>query len=104
MRMQSKRGGKRVARLGLGALAEQDFGEMQHGREVPRLELERAPDVVQAFVVASKQIVERRALVPGLGVARRGAQERAEASLGNVVTFSSDVARRRVEHRGCRAV
>src|SRR5258705_10279360 len=100
MRVQRERRGEGEARLPRGALAKQDLGEVQHGGEVARLELERAADVVQALGVAPEEIVEGGALVPGLGVLRGTAQENGEARLRDVVALGGDVARRGIEHGG----
>src|SRR3954471_3501656 len=104
VRMERERRGEGVARFGRRAFAEEDLGEVQHGGEVARLQLERAPDVVQAFDIAPEEVVERGALVPSLGIGGRGAQQRAEARLGDVVALGGNVARRRVERRRRRAV
>src|SRR3954454_24369910 len=104
MRMQREGRGEREARLLGGAVAEQDLGEMQHRGEVARLELERATDVVQALGIAAEQVVERGALVPGLGELRGAAQQDREPRLGDVVALGGDVARRGVEGSGGGAV
>ena len=91
------------ARLGRRTVSEQDLGEVQHRGEMPRLELERAADVVQALAVAAQEVIERRALVPGLRIEGRAAQERREARLGDVVAPRGDVPRRRLEGRGSAA-
>ena len=73
--MQRERRGERITRFGGCALAKQDLGKVQHRGEVPRLELERAPDVVQTLGVAAEQVVQRCSFVPGLGIERRRAQQ-----------------------------
>src|SRR4051794_33041661 len=98
--MQRERRGESEARLQGLAVAEQDLGKMQHGGEMARFELERAADVVQAFGVASKQVVERRALVPRLGVLGSVAQQDREPGLGYVVALGGDVSRRGIERAG----
>src|SRR5438874_2815372 len=100
MRMQRERGGERIARLAARAFAEQDLGEMQHRGKVARLELEGALDIAEAFGVAAEEVIERRALVPGLGIERRAAQEQRKARLGDVVAPRRDIAGRGVERRG----
>src|SRR5262245_52857739 len=95
--MNCQGGIKGEARLGRSASREQDLGEMQHRGKMPRFELERATDVVEAFLVAPEEVVERGALVPGLGEIRRAAQEPREARLGDVVAPRGDVARREVQ-------
>ena len=72
---------------------------MQHGGEMTRLELERAPDVLQAFLVPAEKVVKRSALVPRLGIERCAAQERGQPRFGDVVTTRGDVAGCRVERR-----
>src|SRR3954469_1112754 len=104
MRMERERRREREARLLGCAVAEQDFGEVQHRREVPRLELERAAKVEQALCVAAEDIVERGALMPRLGIAGRAAQEERQPRLGNVVAFGGDVAGGCVERSGGGAV
>src|SRR3989442_5693227 len=100
MGMERQRGGERVARLAAGAFAQQDLGEMQHRGKMARLELEGALDVAQAFGVLAEEVVKRRALVPGLRVEGRAAQERREARFGDVVAPRGDVPRRRLNGRG----
>src|SRR5438477_12779431 len=68
VRMERERRGEGVARFSRSAFAEEDLGEVQHGGEVARLELERAPDVVQAFAIAPEQVVGRSVVVPSLGI------------------------------------
>src|SRR5688572_7724338 len=100
MRMDRARGRdgqtRRDARLRRARRA-QNFREMQHRAEVARLELERAPDVAQAFGIAPEEIVQSGALVPGLGEVRRAAQQPGEARLGDIVAPRRDVAGREVE-------
>jgi len=91
--MQRQRRGERVACLGPCAIAEADLREMEDGGEVARLELESALDVMQALLVASLQVIEGGALVPGLGIERRAAQKRCQPGFSNVVTPGGDVAR-----------
>src|SRR5438874_6910334 len=97
--MQAERCGERIARLYAGAALQADLGEVQHGGEMTRLELERAPDVLQAFLVPAEKVVERSALVPRLGIERCAAQERAQPRFGDVVTTRGDVAGCRVQRR-----
>ena len=75
MGMDRARGAQREARLGLGARGAQDLREVQHGGEVARLELQRAAQVVQAFIVAPKEVVQHGALVPRLGEVRNASQQ-----------------------------
>src|SRR5687768_15606946 len=100
MRVQRESRGEGEARLLCGALSEEDLGEMQHGGKVPRLELQRAVNILQALGISSEEIVERGALVPRFGVLRRAAQQNGEARLGDVVALGGDVARRGVENGG----
>src|SRR5438067_12645258 len=95
VRMQRQRRSEGVARFSGRAFAEEDLGEMQHGGEVARLELERAPDVVQALDIAPEQVVERGALVPSLRLTGPRRQERAQARLGDAVSLGRKRATRR---------
>src|SRR4051812_6756232 len=95
--MERERCCEGIASIGTSAIAKANFGEMQDRSEMARLELERAPDVREAFLVAAEQVVERGSLVPCLGVKRRAAQERRQSRFGDVVTTRSDVARRRLQ-------
>src|SRR2546429_3974510 len=104
MGMERQRRRERVARLAARALAQQDLGEMQHRGKMARLELEGALDVAQAFGVPAEEIVERRALVPGLRIEGRAAQQRREARLGDVIAPGGDVPGRRLEGPGSAAV
>ena len=79
---QRERRGEHEARVVARAFAEHDLGEVQHGGEVARLELERAADVVQAFRVSPEQVVQRGALVPSLGIRGRGAQQERDRRAG----------------------
>src|SRR6185436_2237102 len=97
MGMDRARRAQGKARLRFGLHRKEDLGEVQDRAEVPRLELERAPDIVQALGVAAEHVVERGALVPGLGEFRRAAQEPRQARLGDVVAPRGDVARGAVE-------
>src|SRR6185369_2415363 len=100
VRMDCQRGVKGEARLERRARAQQDFAKMHHGGEMPGLELERAADVLQALQVAPEEVVEGRALVPGLGEIGRPAQELGEAGFGDVVAPRGDVAGGEVEDPG----
>src|ERR1700694_3630384 len=104
MRMHGQRRMKCEARFVRSPAAQQDLGEVKHGGKMTRLELEGAADVAQAFVVAPEQVVERGALVPGLGEVRRAAQQGGEAGFRDVVALRGNVARGQVERRGGGAV
>ena len=91
MGMNRARGAERETHLGFGARGPQDLNEVQHGAEVARLELQRAPQVVQAFIVAPKEVVQHGALVPRLGEVRNASQQQGEAGLRDVEAACRDV-------------
>src|SRR5262245_62078687 len=57
VRMNCQSGVKSEAGFERRAGTQQDFAKMHHGGEMPRLELERAGDVVQALPVPPKEVV-----------------------------------------------
>ena len=93
MGMDRARRAQREARVGLGARGAQDLHEVQHGAEVARLELQRAAQVVQAFIVAPKEVVQHGALVPRLGEVRNASQQRGEAGFRDVEAPCRDIPR-----------
>jgi len=93
MGMDRARRAQREARLGLGARGAQDLHEVQHGAEVARLELQRAAQVVQAFIVAPKEVVQHGALVPRLGEVRNASQQHGEAGFRDVEAPCRDIPR-----------
>src|SRR6185503_20355863 len=97
MWMHAQGGVEGEARFDRRASAEQDLGEVQHCGKVPGLELERVADVVEALLVASQQVIQRRALVPCLREIGRPAQELREARFGDVVAARRDVAGGEIE-------
>ena len=93
MGMDRARGAQREARLGFRARGAQDLDEVQHGAEVARLELERAPQVAQALVVPAEEVIEHSALVPRLGEVRNASQQQGEAGFRDVEAPCRDIAR-----------
>ena len=102
--MQRQSRGERIACLVRRAITEPNFREMEDRGEVARLELECALDVLQALLVASLQVVERGAIVPGLGIERGAAHERRQPGFSDVVAPCSDVARCGFEDGRCGTV
>ena len=100
MGMDRARRAQREARVGLGARGAQDLHEVQHGGEVARLELQRAPQVVQAFIVAPKEVVQHGALVPRLGEVRNASQQHGEAGFRDVEAPCRDIPRGEVQGLG----
>ena len=97
MGMNGARGAQREAGLGCRARRVQDLHEVQHRAEVSRLELQRAPQVMQAFVVPSLQVVQDRAFVPGLGEVGNASQQQRKAGLGDVEAPRRDIVRGELE-------
>src|ERR1700682_241036 len=74
-----------------GLPVEQNFGEMQHCCEMPRLQLQRASYVMQAINIASKHVIERGAFMPSLRKIGNASQQDCEARLCNVIALCCDV-------------
>ena len=82
---------------------QKNFNEVKHCTEVAGLQLERAPQVAQAFFVASEQVIKHSALVPGLGEVRQPPEDQREARLSQVIALPGDVPGGKVE-RACRRI
>jgi len=104
MGMNRARGAQRETHFGLGARGAQDFDEVQHGAEVARLELERAPQVVQALVVPPQEVIQHSALVPRLGEVRNASQQQGEAGFRDVEAACRDIPGGKLQRLGSAVV
>jgi hypothetical protein len=76
---------------------EQDLRHAAQRAEVARLQFEHTVQAGQALVVALLQVVERGALVPGLAVVGRGAQQARQAGFRQIVAMRGDLGRGQIE-------
>src|SRR5215813_9586793 len=71
--------------------APQNLAQPAQRAKVARLELERALDIVHAFVVPLLEIVERGAFVPSLGKVRPRTQQAVQSGLGDIIEMTGDI-------------
>jgi len=73
------------------AVGVQNFAQTAHRAEMPRFDFERAMNGSDTFVVALQHVVERGALVPGLGPAGAAAHQNFQTGFGDIKTPRGDV-------------
>lgn len=96
--MDSPRGAEAEQRSFRVAMGQADFSALRQCTEVSGFQCERTADVGAAFFVSSESVIQRGALVSGLGKIGAGAQEACQSCVGNIESLCGEVAGGEVKH------